>query len=331
MTKTIKFAGFTLIELLIVIGLLAALAAVLLPSLMGSKEDALAGLDKYNAAGSLRTLRQYEVITGGLPNGMHSGLTDGGVALMPGVTSAYTDNVNRVSNLGSVVALTDDEVDALADIGITDLAYGLGNKNALTRDGVYGYEALSGTSKVVTMDANWKDENGSPITFNGKGFAALQAEGYTKIINVFLTPTADWSAQSNNGWVKGFNIGMDIPGTCPIVDDEFSYYTVFIGIKAAGFANITSSVSGDAPPVTGLQIAAPTLADAKAAVEAWVTAAPNTTIGTWDTTDPDLQTVTADYVNSGDTGVITFTVAVSDEGEAKLLGTSCPEHGVTNP
>ncbi|MDR2761922.1 MAG: type II secretion system GspH family protein, partial [Planctomycetaceae bacterium] len=41
MKKTIKFAGFTLIELLIVIGLLAALASVLLPSLMGSREDAL--------------------------------------------------------------------------------------------------------------------------------------------------------------------------------------------------------------------------------------------------------------------------------------------------
>jgi prepilin-type N-terminal cleavage/methylation domain-containing protein len=331
MTKTIKFAGFTLIELLIVIGLLAALAAVMLPSMMGSKEEALAGLDKYNAAGSLRTLRQYEVITGNLPNGLHSGLTDS-YALMSNVTAAYRKNA-----ADSIEVLTDEDVEALGSIGITDFAYGIGDSTKVTREDVFGYESLKAGSSVVVVNTNWKDEDGTPITFNGKGIDALNAEGYSKIINVFLAPTADWSAKGT-GWVKGFSVGMDIPGTCPIVDeDEFNYYTVFIGIKN-GSATITSNVSTDptstanVPPVTGLAASTTEMSDAETEVASWITTAGATiTDDSWTTVASNVKTKTVTYSSGTVTGTITFRIVYSDANEATLLGTSCPEHGVTNP
>jgi prepilin-type N-terminal cleavage/methylation domain-containing protein len=339
MTKTIKFAGFTLIELLIVIGLLAALAAVLLPSLMGSKEEALAGLDKYNAAGTLRTLRQYEAITGLLPNGLHTGLNEDADALMPGVTAAYAVNANGGGALGSVTTLTGDEVKALANVGITHFAYGTGDPSGSTRAETLGYQPITTATKVVTMNADWEGEDG-PITFNGYGYDALVAEGYTKIINLFITPTADWSA-TGNGWAKGFKVGMDIPGTCPVVENEFSYYTAFIGIKAEGSTTTKATPSAEVPPVTGLSSTG-SLAEAMEEVDDWISDVNGNggtvTVGTatWDETVTNQATATVTYNDSDSdnpisNGSIVFTITYSPDGTATLLGTSCPEHGVTNP
>ena len=58
--------GFTLIELLIVIGLLAALAALVLPKLSADRKKALAGIDDYNEAGTARIEPLQTVAEGSL-------------------------------------------------------------------------------------------------------------------------------------------------------------------------------------------------------------------------------------------------------------------------
>jgi prepilin-type N-terminal cleavage/methylation domain-containing protein len=336
MKKTYKFAGFTLIELLIVIGLLAALAAVLLPSLTGSKEEALAGLDKYNAAGTLRTLRQYEAITGLVPNGLHTGLeaTNSTATNLMDVTAAYSANA---SQLGSVVALTPGDVKALQSIGITKLAYGKGDPDNSDPDLALGYEDVVTGINVVTLTEDWVGEDG-PITFNGKGFDALQAEGYSKIINLFISPTADWSARGN-GWAKGFSVKMDVPGTCPIVDEEFSYYTVFIGLKSEGYVDLTATSGGTYAPSVTVPATASDLATAKAAIEALVgsgLALDTDYGGAWATGWNDVVGTSTRVFNTRDgtdNGTVSFTITThtGGDGTATLLGTSCPEHGVTNP
>ncbi|MDR2438205.1 MAG: prepilin-type N-terminal cleavage/methylation domain-containing protein [Planctomycetaceae bacterium] len=341
MSKTIKKSGFTLIELLIVIGLLAALAAVLLPTLMGDREDALSGIDKYNAAGTLRTLRQYQAITGNLPNGMHTGLDENGV-LMAGVTDAFSTNASKS---GSITTLSADDVTALQSIGITKLAYGTGDATK-TGDDALGYKTLTEGSSVISVTSEWVGEDDEQLTFNGKGLTYLldpNGPGFTKIIDLFLTPTADWSSEST-GWVKGFNIKMDVPGTCPLVDDEFSYYTVFIGIKANGEATVSataSDVSGNAPTKAPLpdSTTAADIATLKTAVAGLTDAGEALNGGTtpsWtDTKDSngDIISSTANITLSsgGNAGTYSYTITYNPKGTAEFLGTSCPEHGITNP
>jgi prepilin-type N-terminal cleavage/methylation domain-containing protein len=335
MTKRVRFSGFTLIELLIVIGLLAALASVLLPSLMGSREDALAGIDKYNAAGTLRVLRQFETFTDGkVPNGMHTGLNTAGTAVISGATAAYKTNA---ANAGSIAPLTDEDITALKGIGITKLAYGSGNPEGTDPDEIVGYKTIAIGDNVVTVTTDWKDEDGSPITFNGKTIGALNTEGYVKVINLSLAPTTDWSASESQGWVKGFKVGIDVPGVCPVVDDEFAYYTVFIGITdgVAGYSTNPTNTTGTVPtaPAPASPTAA-TIGDLKTAINTAIsTAGTEWTPSTWIDDDDGISSVlTVAYTDGGtNVGTVAYTITYSDVPTAKLLGTSCPEHGVTNP
>jgi prepilin-type N-terminal cleavage/methylation domain-containing protein len=65
--------GFTLIELLIVIGLLAALTALILPQFADRSEEAKAAATEYNAVGLDRTLRQFNAINGVWPTFWNTG------------------------------------------------------------------------------------------------------------------------------------------------------------------------------------------------------------------------------------------------------------------
>jgi prepilin-type N-terminal cleavage/methylation domain-containing protein len=318
MTKTtFKKSGFTLIELLVVIGLLAALAAILLPTLMGTREDALAGIDKYNSAGTLRTLRQYEVMTGELPNGMHTGLKSATGTELMDVPKVFSDNAARS---GSITTLDQIEIDALEEIGITKLAYDANSPVT--------YENITETTNVIVATPDWVGEDGNILTFNGKTIAELQNEGYSKIINLFVTPTAIWDA-AGKGWVKGFGVKMDIPGTCPIPDEEFSYYTAFIGIMAEGAkCEISGTDAASAPKPTSLT--AGSIADLKDAIETAVDADSDWTLGSWDDSVDGVSTVTVTDTGSA-TATYTITELSAKETKAVLIGTSCPEHGVTNP
>jgi prepilin-type N-terminal cleavage/methylation domain-containing protein len=314
MKKTIKKSGFTLIELLVVIGLLAALAAILLPTLMGTREDALEGICSYNQAGTLRTLRQYEVMTGQLPNGMHTGLDDtAGDATMK-LPPAFRANLARGTYL---TTLDTDDVEALDNIGIDKVAYGKGvSANPL------GYQTVAATTlNFIGVQDNWKadgDTNAADFSFNGKTIPVLKSEGYSKIIALFVTPTTNWEA-SGTGWVKGFGVKMDIPGVCPIPNDEateFAYYVAYVGLKTSGY-EVSYSAIGNATVPAGL----PTWSENN-------TALANLPTGyTFDGTDT---------LSDGTDGIATvsFTeIGVGEEIEPKavLLGTSCPECGITNP
>jgi prepilin-type N-terminal cleavage/methylation domain-containing protein len=338
MKRTIKFAGFTLIELLIVIGLLAALASVLLPSLMGTRDDALEGIDSYNQAGTLRTLRQYEGMTGKLPTGFHTGLQDNvpastDDALMDGFAPAFKNNFGRSTD---VQLLTSGEAKALSKIGIAELAYGEGDPSSADKATSMGYIPVSASSYVITVGDTWTAEgddyiagdpdSGRLFSFNGKGIATLKDEGYSKVIALFLTSTVDWERNESTGWVKGFSVKMEIPGSCPIPQTDFAYYVAYVGVKAPGYDvtytyNSTGSSTEIAVPATFKKYfvgtAEPSGAnDLGSAGSDW-------------TFDPATKTLTFD--DNTDTSVYDVTFTERKDGVAKLLGTSCPECGITNP
>ncbi|MDR1959651.1 MAG: prepilin-type N-terminal cleavage/methylation domain-containing protein [Planctomycetaceae bacterium] len=327
--KTTQKSGFTLIELLIVIGLLAALASVLLPALMGDRTAALTNICDYNQAGTLRTLRQYEAFTSGkLPNGLHSGLVSSTGTDFMDLPAAFKKNLT-----GSVEALTGNEVAALNSIGITELAYGSGDPDGHEIEESLGYKTLEAGDNVIICTEDWVDDANNPYSFNGKGLHyLLDHDSYTKVIPVFITPTTDWTSSQSGNWVKGFNVSMDIAGSCPVPDDvEFAYYVAYIGIRGEGTASYRSKI---ATALDHNGVSAPAPASKTAATEALLQTAITTAVngatdwaaGTWS----DDGVMTATYDNGTVTGTVTYTTTL-DPPQAHLLGTSCPECGITNP
>jgi prepilin-type N-terminal cleavage/methylation domain-containing protein len=348
MSKTIRKSGFTLIELLIVIGLLAALAAVLLPTLMGDREKALQGIDKYNAAGSLRTLRQYEAVTGGkLPNAFHTGLVDtsSSETLMSGISSTLSANVD---NAGAVETLLSDEVAALSTIGITELAYGVGDPQGHDEEEIFGVVDVAVNLPVITVNMKqptgnqyyWRDNDQKDLTFNGKGVHAFGHDGYSKIIALFIAPTVEWDA-GDSTWVKGFDVGMDVPPRSPVLSDEFPYFIAYVGFRGGYEIDITvigSATSGYNPgtaehahqwyaTLSEAQTAALGLLEDGDGSESnngqWSTSSPN-----WTTTADSSKSTTAIACSDGQSASITITLHST---EAKLLGVSTPNCTSMNP
>jgi prepilin-type N-terminal cleavage/methylation domain-containing protein len=335
MKTTIRKSGFTLIELLIVIGLLAALAAVLLPNLMGTREDALAGIDKYNAAGTLRTLRVYETVTGNLPDGLHTGLDNDGTALVAGLTGKLADYVK--AKPATISALGDDALKALQTLGLTKLAYGAGDVDGHDADGgttgvasnnLYGYQTLTTTSAVIHAEENWVNNKGQDITFNGKSLHYLMDhEGYKDIIVLFITPTAQWNA-SGKGWGQGFSMGLDIPATSPITEGDFPYYVAYVGLQYGFMATPASGNTLSLPHLPGPQDNADNMADALE--EEFNENFDDDGNSTW-VADNDNGTITITATGGTHDNVsVKFTTAAG-MGLAKLIGTSSPNFVVTNP
>jgi hypothetical protein len=303
---------------------------------MGTREDALEGICSYNQAGTLRTLRQYEAMTGQLPDGLHTGLDDTAASNAPmKLPPAFQKNLATDSTNGCIYSLQAPDVAALKNAGINKLAYGTGDAT-LTGDAALGYELVATSKKVIAVNSNWTSDN-APFTFNGKGVPALNAEGYEHIITLFVAPTTDWSAPST-GWVKGFSVKMDIPGTCPVPNDEnteFAYYVAYVGLRTKGF-NISYSVAeGQTLPSTAKKWldTAPTNADSLGLTGSSPTYTYNPTTNAITIPDPDdagktilVATVTLSEIKENPN---------SDAGEvapsAVLVGTSCPECGITNP
>jgi prepilin-type N-terminal cleavage/methylation domain-containing protein len=331
MTKTIKKSGFTLIELLIVIGLLAALAAVLLPSLMGDRDAAFNSVDKYNQAGTLRTLRQYEAMTGQLPNGFHTGLTqDATPKLMPGVSTQFKANVNNASAEGGIDQLSANEANALGKIGINLLAYGTAKDESHDLDDL-GYQAVEEDLYVINVGEGWKDSNGKELSFNAKPVHYFEHEGYTKIIALFIAPTLQWDAEGRD-WVKGFSVGMDIPATSPIPKDDttFPYYIAYVGIQSGYKATVTEGanyLTAHLPPPNQSED------DLVTAIKALsITTPTDYNAISWGNLSDGILTGTFAYNGGGAGEAITITISIDYmEPTAKLLGTSNPDCVVTNP
>ncbi len=225
--------GFTLIELLIVIGLLAALSALVLPSLQADREEALGGICDYNQAGTIRTIRQYSKMYNHFPNGFHTALSATNAStsdnivedvsgIMPGLPKAQDNKLGPLA-ANAVVTLDNETAASLKNAGITELCYGTG-RNAV---------AVDAGLNLVSPLSTWEDDGGALFTFDGIFVHDANAgtenswEDYDNngtaegvIVALWIAPTIDWTpnpANANNDWTGGtVEMEITLEGKCPI-------------------------------------------------------------------------------------------------------------------
>jgi len=248
--KKNKQSGFTLIELLIVIGLLGALTALILPRLSADREEAMGDVCDYNQAGSVRVLTQYKDMFGAYPAGMHNGLdgTDAAAEAIEGLPDAQEDHM--ITSIATTrLALSTNQAASLAAAGITSVASGTGYNITTVAADVNVAQACAADGS-----SPWNDDGGVEMTFNGvdisdwataTGTPSWDASG-GPVVCLWITPTVDWeSAQGDGGntdWTKGaVEYGISMEGKCPIPTaaasgDEvsFAYYMAYFKVYNDG-------------------------------------------------------------------------------------------------
>jgi prepilin-type N-terminal cleavage/methylation domain-containing protein len=258
-TKTkMNKSGFTLIELLIVIGLLGALVALILPRLTADREEAMGDVCDYNQAGTVRVLTQYVDMFGAYPAGMHNGMqtASGSPEAMEGLPEAQEDHM--VTQIATTrLTLDANQAKSLVDAGIKSIAYGT------------GYNIVDVAQDVVVAQAcaadgsnPWFDDSDPAVemTFDGIAISdwAQATAGATPIWNeqggagpvvcLWITPTIDWAKGDggNTDWTKGaVEYGISMEGKCPIptvatsqggadVEVDFAYYMAYFKVYNDG-------------------------------------------------------------------------------------------------
>lgn len=265
-TKMLR-KNFSLIELLIVIGIMGALAALILPAFSDSETAAKDTACDYNQAGTLRYLNMFYSLNGVYPSGFHTG---GSAANW---TATGTDDVVLTTcatyNFGTASEDLALQVDgatyekSLVDAGIVELAYGQANSADYAR---VSKEAI--TVKSVKAGAtSWTEEldpltgqvnpNGAPLTFRGVSIGhiadigqmepdALAAhnhdcrqfrkadEGKFKIVPLYVAPTIDWTTYYKDG-PKPSKVSIAMTSKCPWGEDGVArYYIAFFKVYEDG-------------------------------------------------------------------------------------------------
>jgi prepilin-type N-terminal cleavage/methylation domain-containing protein len=252
--KKNKQSGFTLIELLIVIGLLGALTALILPRLSADREEAMGDVCDYNQAGSVRVLTQYKDMFGAYPAGMHNGLdgTDAAAEAIEGLPDAQEDHM--ITSIATTrLALSANQAASLAAAGITSVASDTGYNITTVAAGVNVAQACADDGENP-----WFDDGGVEMTFDGVAISdwadgtdgpSWNVDGGAgPVVCLWITPTVDWeSAQGDGGnsdWTKGsVEYGISMEGKCPIPvvpasGDEvsFAYYMAYFKVFNDGTA-----------------------------------------------------------------------------------------------
>jgi prepilin-type N-terminal cleavage/methylation domain-containing protein len=244
-----RSSAFTLIEMLVVIGLLGALTALVLPGLAANREEALGDVCDYNQAGSVRVLKQYNNLVGGFPADMHNGLqgTDDSPVAMEGLPSAQTEHM--VTDINETRhALTEDQADSLVAAGITRVCSDTGLNSTVVAADVNVAAACSANGSNP-----WNDDSEAEMTFDGIAISdwadgsagpSWNTEKAGPVVCLWIAPTVDWASGSgdNNDWSKGnVEYGIELEGKCPIptaaasgAEVSFSYYMAYFKVYDDG-------------------------------------------------------------------------------------------------
>lgn len=272
-TKMLR-KNFSLIELLIVIGIMGALAALILPAFSDSETAAKDTACDYNQAGTLRYLTMFHSANGVYPTGFHTGgSTDtwgAGTAQNPvELTVCAKHNFENASDdLVLEVAVNGEScADSLINAGIVTLAYGQGDeadyaelsKETITVKSVKACGATERTSWTEELDPLTGEVNpaGAPLTFRGVSLghvaqigqldkdglanhngSCLQfrktGESTFKIVPLYVAPTIDWTTYYVDG-PNDSKVSVAMTSKCPWGEDGVSrYYIAFFKVYEDG-------------------------------------------------------------------------------------------------
>lgn len=257
--------GFTLIELMIVIVIIGALTAIILPQFDTSEAEAKdAGCDASNY-GTLSQLSKYRSLNGVYPSRMHTGFEKGttntmgttnGVSALASITKANWTN----SDTGSTETLTAEQAASLKEAGIVTLAYG-------GFGGEVEFKPVAQDMEVPAVTTSWYelwelnattgkreegnlDKGSAPVTINGVKLEnyiyedpqVAEADPTTAkkdgiVVPLFIAPTTDWEHWYDaDGNENDSKIQVAQAGGCPWLEggSEFRYYIAFFKVYDDG-------------------------------------------------------------------------------------------------
>lgn len=245
-------SGFSLIELIIVIVIIGALTAIIIPQFDASESQAKdTGCDASNY-GTLRQLGNFRSVNGVYPSRLHTGYeslagTDDFMGTTDGASALAEITENNFVNHSTKTTLTADQAASLTAAGMNVLAYGGFGIPAV-------FEEVDDTTQVAVIDDDWFEAHGASgtgipgneVTVNGLPVFAYAAsdpqldyapgDAYADLDDVdgivvpfFAAPTADWENAVIDGVPMASKIGVAQVGGCPWLEggEEFRYYIAF--------------------------------------------------------------------------------------------------------
>lgn len=257
--------GFSLIELMIVIVIIGALTAIILPQFDVAESDALdTGCDASNY-GTLDQLSKYRSVNGVYPSRLHTGFEDVATTLPMGDTPAATDLADytyaNMEHAVTAATLTADQADSLKDAGIWQIAaggFGISAVFTTVNTGVAvpsitdsWYEEFTdvdgdGFEDSITRGTDNREINSDEITINGVGLpnyaypdpqSAQNVAGYTAaedgiVVPLFVAPTSEWNEAVIDGVKTDSKIQIAQVGGCPWLEggEQFRYYIAFFKV-----------------------------------------------------------------------------------------------------
>jgi prepilin-type N-terminal cleavage/methylation domain-containing protein len=273
MKKAMK-QGFSLIELMIVVVIIGALTAIILPQFNMSETEAKdAGCDASNY-GTLRQLINFKSVNGVYPSRLHTGFEDetSADAVAMGATAgaaALADvTAYNLTNETATVNLSANQAASLNAAGIDIIAAGGFGVNAV-------FTEVTNNVAVRSIDQDWFEgfhDDGSvdtdtAVTINGLPiFAYASADPQLDyevgnaiddlddvdgiVVPLFAAPTADWGNAVVDGASMESKVGVAQAGGCPWLEagDEFRYYITFFKVFNNGDA---AKLIGTACPECG--------------------------------------------------------------------------------
>ena len=259
-----KRKNFSLIELVVVVAIMGALAALIIPSFSSTEKEAKESTDAYNSKGIVRYVHMFQNANDSFPSGFHTGLASDGTAPMA---------------LSEAFGVEDGKIEEGAPISIVDLSDADGAKyisslkaagiNYLTAGEVSNAVATplkDGKTSIKAIKLDPSNAMAGNLVFNGRKLsdwvkpAQFEMGAHADdgiIIALFGTSNGDWETVYSGGYHqhddhghfevrKASKIALKNTPVSNVATSGFKYYACLFKLNNNGnAATLIGAVSPD--------------------------------------------------------------------------------------